>query len=96
MIALLKLIDTVLGIYIWVLIASAVFSWLIAFNVVNNRNQFVSQVGEFLWRITEPVLRPIRRFVPFIGGVDVSPIILILVIYFLRDFIRYDLMRAFM
>jgi YggT family protein len=96
MIALLKLIDTVLGIYIWVLIASAVFSWLIAFNVVNNRNQFVSQVGEFLWRITEPVLRPIRRFVPFIGGVDISPIILILVIYFLRDFIRYDLMRAFM
>ena len=94
MVAIARLIDTVITLYIWILIAQAILSWLIAFNIINSYNQFVSRVIEFLWRITEPALRPIRRFVPLIGGVDVSPIVLILVLYFLRDLFRYDILPA--
>ncbi len=94
MVAIARLIDTVVTLFIWLLIAQAILSWLIAFNVINSYNQVVSRVIEFLWRITEPALRPIRRFVPLIGGVDVSPIVLILLLYFLRDLIRYDLVPA--
>jgi YggT family protein len=96
MVAIARLIDTVITLYIWILIAQAILSWLIAFNVINSYNQFVSRVIEFLWRITEPALRPIRRFVPLIGGVDISPIVLILLLYFLRDLLRYDLLPALM
>lgn len=78
------LIDTVLEIYVWLLIAQAILSWLVNFNVVNTRNRFVYVAGDFLYRITEPVLRPIRRVVPAIGGLDVSPVILILLISFIR------------
>ena len=77
------LLDTVIGIYIWVLIA--VLSWLVAFNVVNTRNRFVYLVGDFLHRITEPALRPIRRVLPNLGGVDLSPLVLILLLLFLRQ-----------
>lgn len=94
MVAIARLIDTVITLYIWLLIAQAILSWLIAFNVINSYNQFVSRVIEFLWRITEPALRPIRRFVPLIGGVDVSPIVLILILYFVRDLLRYDVFPA--
>jgi YggT family protein len=94
MIALLNLIATVISIYIWVLIASAVLSWLIAFNVLNTHNRFVYSVVDFLYRVTEPALRPIRRFVPLLGGVDVSPIVLILLLVFIRDFLLYDVARA--
>ena len=76
--SLLWLIDTVITLYVWLLIASAVLSWLIAFNVVNTRNPIVAQVADFLDRVTEPALRPIRRILPNLGGIDVSPIILIL------------------
>jgi len=65
----------VINIYMYLLIASAILSWLIAFSVVNTRNQFVSAVAEFLYRITEPVLGPIRRRLPNLGGLDISPII---------------------
>ena len=82
--ALFLVVDLALEIYIWVLIAAAIFSWLVAFNVVNVRNQVVSVIGDFLYRITEPVLRPIRNALPSFGGLDVSPVILILVIIFLR------------
>ena len=88
--ALLDVILLVLQIYIWLLIAAAVLSWLIAFNVVNTRNQVVSMVGEFLYRITEPLLRPIRSMLPNLGGIDVSPVILILLIFLLQNvIIRY-------
>ena len=63
-------------------------SWLIAFNVVNMRNQFVAMVADFLYRITEPALRPIRNLMPNLGGIDISPIILILIIIFLQLVIR--------
>jgi YggT family protein len=70
------------------LIASAVLSWLIAFNVVNTRNQLVAQLAEFLYRITEPALRPIRAILPNLGGIDVSPVILILIIFFIQNVIE--------
>ena len=82
--ALFLVIDLVLECYTWVLIAAAVLSWLVAFNVVNTRNQVVATIGEFLYRITEPLLRPIRNSLPPMGGIDVSPVILILIIIFLR------------
>ena len=85
MYALLNLIDSAITIYIWLLIASVVLSWLVAFNVVNTRNRFVWTVGDFLHRVTEPVLRPIRNAMPNLGGIDISPVILILLLYFARD-----------
>src|SRR5688500_15812463 len=88
--SILFVILLVLDIYIWLLIAAAVLSWLVAFNVVNARNQFVSMVGDFLYRITEPVLRPIRNIMPNLGGIDVSPVIVILLIILIKDIIvRY-------
>lgn len=83
----LWLIDTLISIYIWLLIASAVLSWLIAFNVVNTRNPLVHSIGEFLYRVTEPLLRPIRNLLPNLGGIDVSPVILIIGLLFLRQFV---------
>ena len=83
--ALFYVIDLALQLYIWVLIAAAIFSWLIAFNVVNVRNSAVSTIGDFLYRITEPVLRPIRSMMPNLGGIDISPVILILILLFIRD-----------
>ena len=67
------------------LIASAIFSWLYAFNVINSSNQFVNSVGSFLYAVTEPALRPIRRVLPDLGGIDISPIILLLIIFFFRS-----------
>ena len=87
MIALIQTIVMALDIYWWIIIASAIFSWLYAFNVVNSRNQFVGSVGNMLYRLTEPALRPIRRFMPDLGGIDISPIILLLIIFFIRQFI---------
>ncbi|WP_046861878.1 YggT family protein [Microvirga massiliensis] len=85
--SILWLIDTVITLYIYILIASAILSWLIAFNVVNMRNPIVAQVGEFLYRITEPALRPIRNVLPNLGGIDISPVILILGLFFIRNLI---------
>ncbi|MGF1592518.1 MAG: YggT family protein [Kiloniellaceae bacterium] len=81
---LIQVIIFALNIYVWMVIASAILSWLVHFGVINTRNQFISMIGEFLWRVTEPALRPIRRFMPNLGGIDISPIILILIIYFLQ------------
>jgi YggT family protein len=86
--ALLDVILIVLNLYVWLVIAQAVLSWLIAFNVVNTRNQFVAMVWDFLYRITEPVLGPIRRLMPNLGGIDISPVILILIIIFLQRIIE--------
>lgn len=92
--ALLDIIGIVLGLYIWVLIISAVLSWLIAFDVVNNRNQFVRTLGDICFRLTEPLLRPIRKYLPVIGGLDLSPVVLILVIMFLQSFLRHLMSAA--
>jgi YggT family protein len=85
MLALIRTIDLALDIYTWIIIASAIFSWLYAFNVINSSNRFVASIGEFLYRVTEPVLRPIRRFLPDLGGIDISPIVLLLLIFFARQ-----------
>ena len=87
--ALLDVILLVLQLYVWLLIASAVLSWLVAFNVVNPHNSFVRSVGEFLYRITEPVLAPIRSLLPNLGGLDLSPMVLILIIFFIQQVIGY-------
>ena len=81
---LLQVLDIAIGLYIWAVIISAILSWLVHFGVVNPRNQFVRMIGEFLWRISEPALRPIRRFLPNLGGIDISPVILILGLIFLQ------------
>lgn len=87
--AVLDIVIIILDLYVWLLIAAAVLSWLVAFNVVNTRNQFVSAVAEFLYRITEPVLAPIRNIMPNLGGLDISPIIVILLIMFIERVIMY-------
>jgi|SRR6185437_6862320 YggT family protein len=89
----LWLVDTIITIYIWLLIASAVLSWLIAFNVVNTRNPIVNSIGEFLYRVTEPLLRPIRNVMPNLGGIDVSPVILIIALLFLERFVFWIYFR---
>lgn len=80
--SILFLVSSIISIFIWLLIANAILSWLVAFNVVNTRNQFVASVGNFLYRITEPPLRPIRKIIPSFGGLDISPIVLILLLIF--------------
>jgi YggT family protein len=92
--AVLWLIDTIITIYIWLLIAQAILSWLLAFGVVNRYNRSVAVIGDFLYRITEPALRPIRNFLPNFGGIDISPVVLILLLYFLRMLIDEDLAPA--
>lgn len=79
------LLSQIITLYVWLVIASAVLSWLVAFNVVNTQNRFVYAVGDFLHKVTEPVLRPIRSIMPNLGGVDISPIVLILGLYFIRN-----------
>lgn len=85
---LIQILIIALQIYVYMVIASAILSWLVHFGVINTRNQFVAMIGEFLWRITEPALRPIRRFMPNLGGIDISPIILILIVFFLQMVLR--------
>jgi YggT family protein len=83
MVPLIGFIVLVINLYIWVVIASAILSWLIAFNVVNTSNRFVYSVADMLYRLTEPALRPIRSFIPNLGGIDISPVILILILLFI-------------
>ena len=83
--SILILFGQIITLYIWVIIASAVLSWLIAFNVVNTQNRFVYTVADTLNRVTEPALRPIRRILPDLGGIDISPVILIFGLIFLRN-----------
>ena len=93
MYALIWLINTLISLYVWLLIASAILSWLVAFNVINTRNRFVYLVGDFLYRVTEPALRPIRRVLPNLGGIDLSPVILILILMFVQRLLVDDLAR---
>jgi YggT family protein len=95
MLELLAFISYLLTLYIYVLIATAVLSWLVAFNVVNARNPIVANIGEFLYRVTEPALRPIRNLLPNLGGIDVSPVILILLILFIQNVIITNIAKLF-
>ncbi|MHA7775969.1 YggT family protein [Roseibium sp. M-1] len=85
--SLLSVVGYALYLYSLVIIAAAIFSWLYAFNIVNSSNQVVNTIGRFLYNLTEPALRPIRRILPDLGGVDISPVVLLLIIWFLQSFI---------
>jgi YggT family protein len=85
MLSLAVLIDKVIDIYTWIVIAGAIMSWLVAFGVVNVSNKFIRMVVDVLYRLTEPVLRPIRQILPNLGGVDISPVILLLGLFFIRS-----------
>jgi YggT family protein len=95
MLELLQFIDLVLQLYMYVLFAAAVLSWLIAFNVVNVRNHAVALIADTLYRLTEPLLNPIRKRLPSFGGIDISFIVLFLIIIFIRSVILPNLARAF-
>jgi YggT family protein len=91
----LWLIHTLIWLYIYVLIAAAVMSWLIAFNVVNSHNPTVRTIGEFLYRVTEPALAPLRRVLPNLGGIDISPVILIIGLMFLDQLVIWAFAGVF-
>lgn len=93
MIAVLQTISMLLSIVWWIFLIMIIMSWLINFNVINTRNQFVEAVWRIVNQITEPILRPIRRVVPPVGGLDLSPIIVFVIIFFLQSFIANDLPR---
>ena len=91
MISVWQLLDTVLGIYTFVVFISVVLTWLVQFNVVNTSNQLVYMVGDFLFRVTEPLLKRIRSVVPAIGGIDLSPLVLLLALFFVRSLVQNNL-----
>lgn len=98
MLAVIAVLEIVLGLYRWILLAMVILSWLISFGVVNTRNQFVSIVWQVINQLTEPLLRPIRRFMPSFSGLDLSPIVLFLAIIFLEvllgSYIKPAVIRA--
>lgn len=75
----------VIRFYTWLVIAAAIMSWLVAFGVVNTYNRLVHTINDFLYRITEPALRPLRRFIPSLGGVDITPVVLIFILWLITD-----------
>jgi YggT family protein len=89
LLVILSTLNFIINIVWWIIIVSAIFSWLFAFNVINTRNQFVNQIGGALYRMTEPLYRPIRRFMPDLGGVDLSPLVVLVILFFLQRVIAY-------
>ena len=81
------LLDSVITIYLWIIIINAILSWLVAFNILNTQNRFVSSVLDATYKMTDPALNKIRRFIPMFGSIDISPVILILLLMFLRNII---------
>jgi len=80
--------EIVLGLYIKIIFLGVILSWLVSFNIINGNNRFVQMVSDFIYRITEPLLRPIRRILPPMGGLDFSPFVLMLIIYFVQRFME--------
>ena len=81
------LLDNVITIYLWIIIINAILSWLVAFNVLNTQNRFVFSVLDITYKLTDPALNKLRRFIPMFGSIDISPVILILLLMFLRNII---------
>ena len=81
------LLDSIITIYLWIIIINAILSWLVAFNVLNTQNRFVFSILDTTYKLTDPVLNKIRRFIPMFGSIDISPVILILFLMFLRNLI---------
>ncbi len=88
MCSIVELVASVIMLYFWMILIQVIMSWLVVFNVINTQNRFVYTVGEFLHKITEPALGPIRRILPNLGGIDLSPVVLILLLIFVQNFIR--------
>ena len=95
MYAIFQLLDSLISLYLWCLFIFVILSWLINFGIVNTQNRFIYLLMDFLYKITEPALRPIRRFVPNFGGIDISPIILVLGLIFVKNLIMVDLVKMF-
>lgn len=89
LLVILSTLNFILSIVWFIVIVSAIFSWLYAFNVINTRNQFVNQIGGALYAMTEPLYRPIRRFMPNLGGIDLSPLVVLVILFFLQQMIGY-------
>ena len=83
--SLFLLIDSIINIYIWLIIINAILSWLVAFNVLNTQNRFVFAVLNATHQLTDPVLNKIRQFIPNLGSIDISPVVLILLLFFIRN-----------
>ena len=81
------LLDSIITIYLWIIITNAILSWLVAFNILNTQNRFVFSVLDVTYKLTDPALNKIRRFIPTFGSIDISPVILILLLIFLRNLI---------
>ena len=81
------LLDSMITIYLWIIIINAILSWLVAFNILNTQNRFVFSVLDTTYKLTDPALNKIRRFIPTFGSIDISPVILILLLMFLRNLI---------
>ncbi|MCK5932537.1 MAG: YggT family protein [Fulvimarina manganoxydans] len=96
MLAVIQVVLLALNIYWWIIIASAILSWLYAFNIINAGNAFVDAIGTFLYKATEPVYRRVRRFLPDLGGLDLSPLVVLLGIFFLQQLIIIYLAPAVM
>ena len=88
MLAALNLFNNIVELFIWAIILSALMSWLIGFNVINIHNKLIYIIADFLNRLTEPFLSPIRRILPYLGGIDLSPVVLILLLIFLKDLVN--------
>lgn len=86
--ALFWLITQIIQLYVYVIFAQVILSWLIAFSVINTQNRFVYMLGDALYRATEPALRPIRRFLPSLGGIDLSPVALLLLLFFVQRLVH--------
>ena len=95
MLELIRFINFLLDLYVFILFAAAILSWLVVFNVVNTRNPAVAMIADFLYRVTEPVLRPIRERLPNFGGIDISFIVLVLIILFIQRVVLANLAKAF-
>lgn len=96
LVPLLTILDKIIELYILIVFVSVIMSWLAAFNVINRSNQFVMMISEFLYRITEPVLRQLRRVIPNFGGIDLSPVALILILYFVQMVIGMIIMKIYL
>lgn len=94
MLAVIQVVLLILNILWWIIIVSAILSWLLAFNILDYRNNFVRTVADTLYRMTEPVYRPIRRVLPNFGGLDLSPLVVLLAIFFLQQLIYIYIVPA--
>ena len=92
--AVLWLIDTILTLAFWIILIQVILSWLIVFNVINLHQPIVRQIWDGLNRLTDPIYRPIRNFLPNMGGIDLAPMIVIIAIFFLQNLLRYDIAPA--